>query len=199
MRLALWAAVSAMALGFPAAHAATEGSLFDTFARDCAAHARDPAAALNAATEQGWKAVPQQQLQDNISALPLSGLKPDWYRASVTAQPGRGLILFAGHGVMSMGTDTPPMPVAFCMLEQKPADPASLQQAGAWTSAPAAFSQGGVLGYVFTETAAVRRPSTEAQAYQAFQSGDGRLIVTMNITAQDASGIALIAPANDVK
>ena len=65
---AFWVAVTAslVSLAGQAAHAASEGSLFDDFVRDCAAHAGDAAAPLNVVSQQGWKPIPQQALQAKV-------------------------------------------------------------------------------------------------------------------------------------
>jgi hypothetical protein len=194
MKPVLWAALSAMALASQGVRAAApQASLFDDFTRDCAAHARDAASALNAVSAQGWKMVPQQQLQSKLPTV-IPGLKTDWYHAYTGAQPGRSLVLFAGRGALPAGPDLPALPVAFCMLMQKPGDAASLQQAAAWTGASPSARNEIATTFAFAETPAGRRPVTPAEFYSDFQSGAGRALVTLSVPAQNTTGLMIVAP-----
>lgn len=182
-----------MVFGAQSAYAA-QGSLFDDFIRDCASHAGDASAALNAVSRQGWKPVPQQKLQMKLPPISMPGLKADWYHAYLGAQPGRSLALFAGRGEMATGTSLRSVPVSFCMVVQKPIDPTSLQRIGSWTNATKVAVSASMSGYVFAESSSGRQSISLSQLYKEFQSGAGREVVAIDQPAEHVSAAMILAP-----
>lgn len=114
-------------------------------------------------------------------------------------KPGRSVALFAGRGELFSDTSVREIPVAFCVVSQKPVDPASLQQAGLWTGVPAVQGGPGVSAYLFSEKTAGRQPTPLTQMYSEFQAGTGRELVTTTHPTESASAIMIVAPVSAQK
>lgn len=181
-----------------AARAAPQLGLFDEFIRNCASHAGDAAASLNAASQQGWRPIPQTQLMQKIPPISVPGMKTDWYRGTLNVQARRSLALFAGQGEMFSGTGLNPVPVAFCMAMQKPADLQSAAKAGNWTNS-FQFTSSGANAYLFSEGPGGRRPIALSEIYREFHGGSGRELVTMTHSTENVSGIMIVAPVHTAK
>ena len=196
MKRWLWTALPLALVSAQGMRAAPPVSLYADFLRDCAAHVGDAAAPLNEVSQQGWRPIPQQQLQAKVPPIVIPGLKTEWYHAYVSARSGRSAALFAGRGQMFSGTALQAVPVAFCMILQKPLDAASLEQIGRWAATSSIAGGPDSSAYLFTETKDGKRGALLSTIYRDFRDGVGRELVTMSRPSENTSAAMLVAPVS---
>jgi hypothetical protein len=165
--------------------------MFQDFLRDCVAYEGDAAGALQAAAQRGWTPIPQDKLP---SALPVPGLKTETMQGYIGQKPGQSLGLVVTRGEMKLDLARPAIPIAVCMLIQKPIDPLSMQRAGTWTNARALPFGADATIYWFTSTPTGSRPAALDQIANEFERGHGRELVTMTRPSEDSAAIAMITP-----
>lgn len=193
MKLRVWAVTFVIAMVSQGAQAAGQGALFQDFMRNCASHPGDPVAALNDVSQQGWMEVPQKELMAKAPPVAVPGVKLQWYRMYLSAQPGRSLALLAGRGEMLLTPGRPAVPVGVCMAVQKPLDTASIQDAGSWASVKPALDSPEATMYLFAETTSGKRAVTPTQIGDS-QADNWRELLTLNHPGEQTSSIAMIAP-----
>lgn len=193
MKRTLGLVVSLLGLWGSRTYAASSSSLYTDFLQNCATHAGDAPASLNAVSQEGWKAIPQKELLARVPLTAFPGLKVAWYRAYTTIRGGRSVALLAGRGQFLISSGD--VPIAFCMALQKPMDAASLQRGAEWAKVPKTMGDADTSAYLFLDRESGKQPIGLSDLLKAFRAGQGRELVTMNHPAEQSSAIMLVAPA----